>query len=216
MPSQDSDTIALFGPQIMSWTRESLLSLQHTLLLDPHLSFLKHVLVELPSLWPTLATQFDLANFPGHESLLQLGDFAAGNKDLDDKSLHNILLAPLTIVDHMVQFIQMAEKLVDLEVNGTDEGLKLPTFRAAQGFCIGFLSAAAISSSSSWAEFELNASNALRIAACIGAVVDNEDASHSGSTSISVRWQTDSDRTYVGSSLDLYPDVSSEGSGQSS
>lgn len=203
MPSQDSDTIALFGPQVTRWTQESLSSLQSTLLHDSHLKVLRETLAELPSLWSTLENRFDLVNFPGHERLLQLSDFATGKKVLDEKSLSNIHLAPLTIVDHMVEYIQIAEKL-----NSTDGALNLPTFGAAQGFCIGFLSAAAISSSNNWAELEINASNALRLAACIGAVIDNEDGLHDGATAISVRWKTDSDRTYLESSLDLFPNVS--------
>lgn len=194
MHSQDPNTIALFGPQVTRWTQESLSSLQSKLLLDPNLKFIKESLAELPSLRPTI----EKLNFSSHESLQQLSDFATGKRIPDEKSLNNTHLAPLTIVDHVVQFVQMAE----------ERNMELPKFRAAQGFCIGFLSATAISSSSSWAEFKINTSNALRVAACIGAIIDSEDASHTGATAVSVRWKTDSDRTYLESTLDLFPEVS--------
>jgi hypothetical protein len=202
---QNPNTIALFGPQATRWTQETLSNLQSQLLLDPHLYFLKNTLIELPSLWPQLEKRLDIVNCPAHESLQQLSDFATGKKILDEKSFRNIHLAPLTIVEHVVQLISMAEKL-----ESEPKSAKLPAFLAAQGFCIGFLSAAAFSSSHSWAEFVINASNALRIAACIGAIVDHEDAPNNGAKAVSVRWKTDSDRTYLDSSLDMIPNVSCE------
>jgi len=200
------DTIALFGPQVTKWTQASLLALQSAILLDPNLKFIKEALIDLPSIWPVIAKGLDIAS-PGRESLQQLSDFASGKKIADEKSLNNVHLAPLTVVDHAVQLVHMAEKL-EFGTNSNNESLELPKFRGAQGFCIGFLSAAVISSSSNWAEFELNMSNALRLAACIGLIIDNDNAAHDGATAVSVRWKTDSDRTYLDASLDLIPNVS--------
>jgi Starter unit:ACP transacylase in aflatoxin biosynthesis len=204
MPSQDPDTFAILGPQITIWTQESLSNLQSALSLDARLKSLRDSLVQLPSLWPAIEKQLAPANYPGHESLVQLSEFVAGKKTLDESLLGNIHLAPLTVLDHMVGYVQLAKELN----SGPDEILKLPAFRAAQGFCIGFLSASVISSSHSWPDFERNASNALRLAAYIGAIIDIENASHSGATGISARWKTEFDRTYLESSLDLFPGVS--------
>ena len=81
-----------------------------------------------------------------------------------------------------------------------------------QGFCIRFLSAAAVSSSLEWAEFDRNPSNFLRLDVCIGAVIDVEDQMRNStgrSTALSVRWKTDFDMAYLEACLDNVPDVSS-------
>jgi hypothetical protein len=207
MPSKDTDTFSILGPEITIWTQESLSSLQSALSVNTRLQFLKDSLIQLPSLWPTIEKNFGTINFTGHESLLQLSNFAAGEKTLDENKLGNIHLAPLTVLDHMVHYIQLIKEQSSGS-NHPNEALKLPAFRVAQGFCIGFLSASVISSSNNWTEFERNASNALHLAACIGTIIDIENATHDGATAISARWKTEFDRTYLESCLDIFPGVS--------
>lgn len=198
--------VALFGPEVTRWTQESLSSLQSTLLQKTHLSFLIETLVRLPSLWPLLEEHYNPA---GRERLQQLSDLATGKTTLDPKSLSNVHLAALTLVSHVVDFVCMAEE-VDDGFQTMGQAPKLWGFHAVQGFCIGFLSAAAVSCSSDWTEFERNASNALRLAVCIGAIVDAEDELHDPigrATAVSVRWKRDSDRAIFGASLDRFPDA---------
>jgi hypothetical protein len=204
--ASDKVSVVLFGPETTRWTKESLSDLQSALQINTRLKFLKETLIELLSLWPALDKHFAHVNFRGHESFQQLSDFAAGKKIPDPKSLRNIHLAPLTIVDQICQFVTIAENLGS--GGNADQPLELPTFEAAQGFCMGFLSAAAVSSSNCWADLERHISNALRLAGCIGAVVDNYDSTTNPTTSVSLRWKTDSDRTYLETCLDLLPDVS--------
>jgi hypothetical protein len=190
--------IALFGPQVTHWTQENLLGLQSALLQNTTLDFLTKTLVRLPSLWSTIGDDC------GGEKLKELKDFAAGRSIPDPQNLSNTHLVPLTVVSHVVDFVRIADGL------GKNDGWL--GFQAAQGFCIGFLSAAALASSTNWTEFERNVSNTLRLAACIGIVIDAEDASHAPpdrATAVSVRWKTASDRAYLETSLDLFPDVSS-------
>ena len=205
--ASDKVTVVLFGPETTRWTKEILSDLQSALLNNTRLKFLKETLTELPSLWPTLDKHFASANLRGCEGFQQLSDFATGKNLPDLKSLRNIHLAPLTIVDQIAQFVSFAEKLG--AGCKADQPLELPIFEAAQGFCMGFLSAAAVSSSNCWADLERHVSNALRLAAGIGAVVDNYDSITNPATSVSLRWKTDSDRTYLETCLDLFPDVSS-------
>ena len=208
-PSKQT-TIALFGPVVTRWTQQSLSSLQSTLLQNTHLRFLIETLVRLPSLWPLLEEHSKLSNHAGRERLQQLSDLATGKTTLDPKSLSNVHLAALTLVSHVIDFLCVAEE-ADHKVQTMGQAPKLRGFQAVQGFCIGFLSAAAVSCSSDWTEFERNTSNALRLAVCIGAIVDAEDELHDPTgraTAISVRWKRDSDRAYFEASLDRFPDVS--------
>ncbi|KAI0884084.1 ketoacyl-synt-domain-containing protein [Annulohypoxylon maeteangense] len=194
--------VALFGPQATHWTQDSLASLQSDLLQNSNLEFLVKSLLELPSLWALLEQDYGSEGFHGADSLKELHDFATGEKGLDSKSLTNTHLAPLTVVSHVIDFIR------SIENPGTQESLS--DFEAAQGFCIGFLSAAALSSANDWSDFERNVSNAIRLAACIGAVVDAEEASHVAqdrATAISIHWKTAADRTYLETCLDSIPEA---------
>ncbi|KAI0896146.1 ketoacyl-synt-domain-containing protein [Annulohypoxylon nitens] len=192
--------VALFGPQVTYWTRDTLSSLQSDLLRNPNFQFLTKSLLELPSLWSLLEQDFASENFHGADSLKSLHDFATGEKLLDPQTLTNTHLAPLTVVSHVVDFIRSVDNPYTKE--------SLLSFEAAQGFCIGFLSAAALASASDWSAFEQNASNAIRLAACIGVVVDKEEASHAAqdrATAISVYWKTAADRTFLETCLDNIP-----------
>ncbi|KAI1407361.1 ketoacyl-synt-domain-containing protein [Hypoxylon sp. FL1857] len=198
----DEFVVALFGPQVTHWTYDSLSNLQSDLLKHPNLEFLVKSLTELPSVWSLVEEDHTIQGFHGAEKLKALQDFAAGGKTLDPENLSNTHLAPLTVVSHIVDFIRSTEN------PGTKDSLA--RFNAAQGFCIGFLSAAALASADDWDEFERNVSSAIQLAACIGIAVDAEDASHAAqdkATAISIHWKTASDRAYLETCLDLFPNA---------
>jgi hypothetical protein len=195
--------IALFGPQVLHWTRENLIGLQDAIQRDPRLHFIIKALIKLQSLWPALVQRCGISGVAGEEKLKELEEFAAGRTIPDPQKLSNIQLAPLTVVYHITEFIQLSDD--------PDSSESFLSFRAVQGFCIGFLSAAAVSSSSDYTELERSVSNSLRLAACIGALIDSQDVSHAPldrATAVSVRWNTPSDRAYLETCLDLFPDVS--------
>lgn len=196
--------LTLFGPQVTRWTEESLSGLRSAILQNTNLQFLIETFLRLPSLWSAIEKAGVVSGFGGEVKLKELEDFATGKSIPDPQKLSNTHLAPLTVVSQVVDFVRIA--------GGPGRNDSLLEFQAAQGFCTGFLSAAALASSSNWTEFEHNVSNSLRLAACIGIVVDAEDALHAPpdrATAVSVRWQTASDRAYLETSLDLFPDVSS-------
>lgn len=194
----DEFRVALFGPQATHWTLESLSNIQSALLYDDDVDFLKQTLLDLPSLWHLLEKDFGPEHsFSGLENFKALQGFANGTGHLNPQSLTNTQLAPLTVVSQVLDFIH-AEKH------------SLSGFQAGQGFCIGFLSAAALSSAKEWAEFEANICNAVRLAACIGIVVDSREASleaQDRAATISVRSKTAADRAYLEICLDLFPEV---------
>ena len=197
----DEFRVALFGPQATHWTLESLSNMQSALVHDDDVDFLKQTLLDLPSLWPLLEKDFAPEHgFSGLDEFKALQGFATGARQLDPQSLTNTQLAPLTVLSHVLDFIQT-------------EKHKLSSFQASQGFCIGFLSAAALSSANGWAEFKANLCNAVRLAACIGVVVDLREASleaQDRATTISVRWKTAADRAYLEICLDLFQQVGTQ------
>ena len=194
---------ALFGPQVTNWTHKSLSNLQSALLEDRKLKYLRQTLAELPSLWSMLEKDYGLRGFSGAEKLQELQDFTTGAKRLDPHNLTNTHLSPLTVVSQVIDLIQTTD------TSGTKDHIL--GFEAAQGFCIGFLSAAALASANEWTDFERNISNAIRLAACIGIVVDAENLSRLAqerATAVHVRWKTAEDRALLETCLDLFPGVS--------
>lgn len=186
--------VALFGPQRTHWTSDSLADLQSALLKDDRLAFLRAALDTLPSLWPHFEEKYHSNGYSGAPKLQTLRDIAAGSKGIDPREFSNTELAPLTVISQVVDMIQQY-------------GTTLDNFEAAQGFCIGFLSAASFASADGWKGFEENVSNALRLAACVGIVVDAEQTSNPVAA-VSVRCRTTADRTYLDTCIDRLPDVS--------
>ena len=213
MQEQSVSSVALFGPQVTDWTDASLRTVQHSLREDPNLRFLAHSLEQLPTLWPTLQNHLDTFDSASSEGLRQLSDFASAKAPLDPTKLDNVHLAPLTVVSHVVELVRRAKTESGAQQSASPPSLDLclPDFQAVQGFCIGFLGAIALSTSSDWSAFEETISRAVRLAACLGAIIDAEDrtkAADGRATSISARWRTDSERTFLEATLDSFPEVS--------
>ncbi|KUI58292.1 Conidial yellow pigment biosynthesis polyketide synthase [Cytospora mali] len=189
--------VALFGPQITHWTAESLSDIQTALLHDTDVGFLRQTLLEIPSLWNLLEGEFKVENgFSGPDQLRGLQQFAEGTLPLNPQKLSNTQLAPLSVISQTLEFIRNVPKR------------DLMGFQAAQGFCIGFLSAAALSSATDRGKFEANICNAVRLAACIGYIVDSHEASieeEDRANAISIRWKTRADKAQVQSCLGLFP-----------
>jgi hypothetical protein len=187
--------VALFGPQRTLWTPRDVEDLQSAFREDSRLEFLQKTLGTLPLLWPQVQQAYGSTDFPAVAKLQKLQEIVAGSSSIDDWLLSNTELAPLTVITQVVDLIQQC-------------GTSLDKFKAAQGFCVGFLSAASYSSAQDWQQFERNASNAVRLAACYGIAVDIEQTA-SPVTAISVRCRTPAGRATLDTCLDRFPDVSS-------
>jgi hypothetical protein len=184
----------LFGPQINLWTQEAIEELQTLLQDDADFQCLRHTLLELPSLWPQ--------DFFGLTTVQQLARFAAGQSKLNVASLSNIHLTALTILAHATELFRTRRF--------SDTKQQFPAFGGIQGFCIGFLSAAATAAANDWFELQKNFCAAVRIAICIGMVVDREESEHDpklGAMSLIVRWRGDS-KVYLDSYLERFQNVS--------
>ncbi|KAI1423700.1 beta-ketoacyl synthase [Xylaria sp. FL1777] len=199
-------TYVLFGPVTTSWNSEDLQELQTLLQQNPVLVFLRRALTDLPSLLSGLQTK-EISHFVAKlEHLQELADFALGRSILDVTALSNVHLAPLTVIYQALEFVRSAGLL---ERTPDSEALwNLPKIEGVQGFCLGFLSATAIASSKNWEEFEENFSTSIRLAACIGAVVEADLQSRTdGLKSFSIRWKTDTARIQADTCLDSFSDT---------
>ncbi|KAI0451650.1 beta-ketoacyl synthase [Xylaria acuta] len=198
----------LFGPVVTSWTSEGLRELQASLQ-ENTFAFLRRVLTDLPSLLPILQSKGIPPFVSRLEHLQELADFALGRSILDPITLSNVHLAPLTVIYQAREFIRstgLPERAPDSRL--TQVSRSLPKLQGVQGFCLGFLSAAAMASSKNWEAFEQNFATSIRLAACIGAVIEADLQSHAdGLKSLSIRWKTDRARAQADTCLDLFPDT---------
>ena len=189
--------LILFGPQS---PQPDLAKLRESLQGNSDLKFLIDTIEELPHLWPIIQKSCpDLKRIPGAEQLKQLSSFLDRGTFPNEKPLRNILLAPLTVICQVVEFVQRDQEA---------ENISIPAIFPAkaglvnvQGFCIGFLAAAVVACSLSRNEFEQLSSVAVRLAVLIGSVVDLDEGLFldplAHNSSISIRWATESEHRFL-------------------
>ena len=204
-------SLLLFGPQCPHLSQAYLSDIRQFVLGNPDLKSLVETIHGLPSLWPVLQqTLPHLGRIAGEEQLQKLSNFFENASLADEEALDSILLTPLTFISHIVEFLRLRI--------GTETGESLLFSHTTshpcdvQGFCIGFLVAASIACSKQKAEFFQVACNALRLAVCIGALIDLDEHLHTDSndrsSSFAVRWTTASERTHLESIVESFTSVS--------
>jgi Starter unit:ACP transacylase in aflatoxin biosynthesis len=196
----------LFGPQ-GALTSKSLLELRTLLQEDSDLNFLSSTISELPSLWPaTLEVWPDLDIVPAKKRLTELCRFFQGGPAVAFPTpTNNILLCPLTVITQIVDFWKLTH------------GVDLPSLfeaqlRDVQGFCLGFLTAIAVSCSRDEKQFQALVSKVVRLAVCMGALVDLDALGTPDSSdcalAIAVRWKSNEHLKHLQHTMKLYPGVS--------
>lgn len=195
----------LFGPQETVWSEKDLRDLQSRLHDSNDVEFLRDAMHELPTLVPFLRQHVctEAREETGFEALNQLSHFARGEIDVLASSgcATNTHQASLTVASHIVEFIDKVPKSGGVpDITAIDD---------AQGFCVGFLSAAAVASATTWPELKHNFTCALRLAACVGFVVDNETSLDV--TAIAIKWKSDAQRHFIEISVEDFQDVSELG-----
>ena len=171
----------LFGPQ-SSAVDESLSLIRNALQAKQSLNFLEPVLEELPSLWPVITAACPaLSRVPGAAELETLAQLARGEPLRSIEKPMNVLLTPVTVLRHIVEFLAVKENAEEYRIVD------------AQGFCVGFLAAVAVSCSQNPSDFRKAVSVMVRLAVCIGAAVDLDALVNGPTRSIAVRWKSGSE-----------------------
>lgn len=184
----------VFGPQITTWPSPDLLDqLRELLIQEPRLQFFLQAIKDLPR-WMNR-----LADFEPRFSRISLTQPTAAildwieNGEIPNASetFPNALLAPLTIVIQYLLYFRYAstQKITTLDHVANISPTEI------QGLCTGFLMASALAFSTNGEELDEYASIALRLALCIGAIVDLDavDSDPPRDTScLAVRWKADS------------------------
>lgn len=213
----------MVGPKRTRYTGRDLSELRSTITTYPDLSFMLETIGELETLWPVITESCpELKGLHGAESLQTLNQFFQGG-DLADLTqacarYDNILLDLITVISHVVDFWQIAKNRVhnDLfmapESTTNGEGQKQQRMHDIQGFCLGFLTAAAVASAHDRDQLVANFKIILRLALCIAALVEADavDLRRLGAraASLSVSWSSDAEHDELVNVLSNYPDVS--------
>ncbi|OTB18660.1 hypothetical protein K445DRAFT_363971 [Daldinia sp. EC12] len=197
-----TNNLLLFGPQIPRFIPSRLTDLRKAILEDPNLGFLVQIVKELPSLWET-TIQPSSPNFKrlanAKQQLELLGTFLENDRDEAPRlsAPYNLLLVPLTVISQIAEYIR-------LDKGGT-----------VQGFCVGFLAAAAVANTRDRADLERWTATAVRLAACIGAVVDLDELERSNgkadspqcSSTWSVGWSSIIEKEHFERTLTSFPEA---------
>lgn len=156
--------LIIFGPQMSCPTREYLAQIRQNLLEEPDFAPFLQSIKDLPAFWSRL-TRFEprLKRSPGLRVVTSfLAWMESGVLEVEGYEHLNVLLTPLTVIVHIVQYLQCFRHCED------DQGLK----PKVQGFCTGILAAAALACAYDLEHLSKLAPVSLRLSICIGALVD--------------------------------------------
>ncbi|KAL2847828.1 hypothetical protein BJY01DRAFT_246595 [Aspergillus pseudoustus] len=211
------------GPQTIPPPPQCLDQLRVRLAHDCELKPLLEAILNSPSLLSRLQASDSSLQ---HLALSPLADFRnwALSHDHDhshafasqlSESLPNILLAPLTVLIHIVQYMTYLDTLnlaPDDEDNGGDvdahariREVITTQHSGFQGLCTGSLSAIALACSSTKAQIGLHAATALNLAVCIGAYTDVGQHGNEGFACAVARWRASPQPSELEEILSRYP-----------
>ncbi|KAK5656794.1 hypothetical protein OQA88_4342 [Cercophora sp. LCS_1] len=206
-------TVLLFGSQALSFSEDSLRRLRSALAGDADNGWMREVIAELPEWTRRVSEQFTkLRSTPAAALQESLKDWLAPNGSPTPalpKNLPNAVLTPLVVLDQLAQYTQYV-RLAHAETGlGSDPYGPQPRRLETIGLCTGLLSAAAISSASTRAEFRQYGAVALRLAALIGALVDAENAvgQHGESKALSTACHSAQEEAELQNILEQFPEA---------
>ncbi|KAJ5827566.1 hypothetical protein N7447_004329 [Penicillium robsamsonii] len=167
----------LFGPQCSNFDAVSA-QISRTLAEDSSVQFIYEILQDLPSLWTDITKAFPpLRQVSGGEQIIALVQQLHGSPSPHTAEPTSMILTPLTVISQILEFIKLKESDVEQRIIDT------------QGFCVGFLSAVAVACSKGGGEFRSLAATIVRLAVCIGALVDLDELVHGNFRSVAVKWK---------------------------
>ncbi|RHZ54854.1 non-reducing polyketide synthase spyA [Aspergillus thermomutatus] len=181
---------------------------------DPKLKELAKAVDDLPRFWSHLVEVKPVLSQVDDEPLKKLKDWATADECLLEipEGLPNILMAPLTVIIHLVQYLRF---VLSLDADDSQEDRHQRILHSIckggfQGLCTGFLSAAALACSGSERDIWCNATVALRLATCVGAYVDLDRLMHGSTgsyTCVIIHWEDSSGKDRVTDVLKQHPGV---------
>lgn len=199
--AEEGNRLLVFGPQALSANANDFRALQSTV--KQH-TWIAATIKDLPNIWDDFVKAFPKYNVIPGEALLQnlIKWVDTGDIDLGDNNrLTNIILSPLVIITHITEYL----KYLDIDAQRPNQASSTETL----GFCIGFLSALAVSVSKESNDIERYGATAIRLAMIIGGIVDTQDALdiQGPSKSLATAWNAPQAAEELKQILGRFPEV---------
>jgi hypothetical protein len=201
--AQEGNRLLVFGPQALSANRNDFGALQAKL---TQLTWIADTISDLPNIWDDFVKTFPKYNvFPDQNLLKNLTKWVeTGDLELGaNNHLPNIILSPLVIITHITEYLNY----LDTGAPKPSDGSSTETL----GFCMGFLSALAVSVSKERKDIERYGATAIRLAMIIGGIVDAQDAldTQGPSKSLATAWNSQKAAEELSQIVGLFPEVRS-------
>ena len=195
--------LVVCGPQTSLSSTQYLTRVQQSLAGNPKLAGFVDAINDLPRTWNTLIKTDDrLQAASGRETIEALQQFVQqGRFSKTPEAFNNTLFSSLTVIFEIAEYFNFLAS-----GNSHTEVLKAAGSAGIQGFCTGFLAAAALACSKDEDEIIRNASVALRLAFAVGAFVDL-NATSGNVACLTARWRDNNDEHHVAEVLKDYPEV---------
>ncbi|RYP78383.1 hypothetical protein DL771_000568 [Monosporascus sp. 5C6A] len=184
----------LFGPLALSFDSTQFAQVRKTVIDTDDNKWILETVARLPQAWDTITAAIPGLHVPPARG--QLVDVAAAfqtGRPLETQyPLPNSLLIPLVVISHLTQYAEFLRR-TSPEIDDRIEPFQASNRgKETLGFCTGLLSAFAVSSAESKADFETYGAVAIRLGLLIGLVVDAQDASSGlkASKSLSAAWNS--------------------------
>ncbi|KAI0860544.1 hypothetical protein F4860DRAFT_197867 [Xylaria cubensis] len=208
MSSNVIPTLVVFGSQHTDESDEDRQSLRALLLLTPRLQRLLSALEDLPQLWESFTQSYpEFKTSLSRSGLKSLAAWLAGEKLEHSEGISsNTFCTTITVAGHLVLYSSF------LDTSGVDQphSRVLDRCRRAgiQGLCVGLISAIAVACSSSEEDLSRSMTWAVRLAFCIGILVDSSNAGADAGVfqSLVVRGDPTSFHSNLQACMKLYPD----------
>ncbi|PTU23969.1 hypothetical protein P175DRAFT_0469512 [Aspergillus ochraceoroseus IBT 24754] len=198
----------VFGPQCSLPQGEAAEDLRQVLVSHPQLEGLRAAVNGLPALWHDL-TQADpeLRHVPGDTYLrdlvqwMETGDLTCFDHEFNTLSFPLMTLLQIALYVRYLALLQ--------EQHPYERVRKSLEYSGVHGFCLGFLSAAAVAQAETEADLAVSAAVSIRLAVCVGAYVDKDSVFAQPvrlTASMAVRWRNeDTTREEVDQLLQKFP-----------
>ena len=204
-------TPVLFGPQATIFGDQELRQLRTALLQDSR-NWILDVCSSLSEHWEALSVAIpELRHVHGKSLIDSLHEcLRNGTMMHRAESLPSIVLTPLIVITHLLQYSMYVEFCKRLHGVSLYDDTELRSRVGIAGFCSGLLTAMAVSVSTDEEKFRTHGAVAIRLAMVVGAVLDAQDAldPEGELRSIAVAWDSEDGKCSVMRILENMPNVS--------
>lgn len=201
--------VLVFGPQALSYDAAAFNTLQSAVMQMGSNEWILDTIADLPQCWEAFVTQFPKFRVVKHARMLNdLKEwFKTGKLEHRLRHLPNIILSPLVVITQITEYM----KYLNVDSPESKQQWHHPEESTTEilGFCMGFLSALAVSVSKDRQQIETYGAMIIRLAMLIGGIVDARDDldSQGPSKSFSTAWSSSEAAEEMKRILKRFPEV---------